>query len=68
MSEFFNINTMQWQDDNLTKAQKIQDWVKQNYPNVQINFRSDGIVTVGNEAFTLTQTQKDNIKAALDAL
>lgn len=68
MTEFFNVNTMSWQTDNLTKMDKIKAYVKENFPDVMISYGTNGMIEVGDDTFTLTATQKTNIKAILDAL
>lgn len=60
MTEFFNVNTGQFQEDRSTKYQKIQEWVRSNYPNVALEFRSDGIIAIkpNDQEFKLTEAQK----------
>lgn len=68
MTEFFDINTGAFRADKLTKWQRVLTYVRNNYPNLPYSFSSDGMITIGDENFTLTPEQKQAIEAQIAAL
>lgn len=68
MTEYFNFNTGLFQANNITRLEKVQQFVKNNYPNLQITYNSSGMIELGDENFTLTPEQKAAIEAQIAAL
>lgn len=68
MTEFFNFNTGKFQNNNQTRLQRVQQFVKNNYPNFYVVYRSDGMIELGEENFTLDEGQKAAIEAQIAAL
>jgi len=62
MTVYFNLEKMDWQDDNRSKIDKLRDYVEQKYPGVPIAIHSTGIIEIDKD---LTQAKKDAVKAEI---